>query len=239
MSSFPHRPHRGKSDDYLTPPEIVQAVGPFDLDPCASSFQGWRPWETARESWTWGGLERPWFGFVWLNPPFSNAEPWLRQLGDHEPGGIALLLARLETDTWFKRVWSKYAGLFVLRGRPNFYYPWGERCPFNSGAPVVLVGYRDQALRRLATCKLDGHLVLAAGIVVRGDGTPCATWREVVREAMAGRPMRVRDIYQAVETSPKVQAAKAQGVKWREKIRKALQAHFEPVEYGVWAPAGA
>ena len=37
MSLTAHqRPHRGASDVWLTPPEIIDAVGPFDLDPCAA-----------------------------------------------------------------------------------------------------------------------------------------------------------------------------------------------------------
>ena len=27
---------RGRTDDWLTPPEIIAALGRFDLDPCAS-----------------------------------------------------------------------------------------------------------------------------------------------------------------------------------------------------------
>ena len=34
-----HKPNRGASDRWLTPPDIVQALGPFDLDPCADTDQ--------------------------------------------------------------------------------------------------------------------------------------------------------------------------------------------------------
>lgn len=34
----------GGHDEWLTPPEILLALGPFDLDPCAPIV---RPWETA------------------------------------------------------------------------------------------------------------------------------------------------------------------------------------------------
>lgn len=33
------RPHHGASDVWLTPPEIVADLGPFDLDPCAAVGQ--------------------------------------------------------------------------------------------------------------------------------------------------------------------------------------------------------
>ncbi len=38
------RPHKGFSDEWLTPPKIVEALGPFDLDPCSPVN---RPWPTA------------------------------------------------------------------------------------------------------------------------------------------------------------------------------------------------
>jgi len=52
--------------DWLTPPEILQALGAFDLDPCASEHQ---PWPTARQQLTIrdDGLSKPWAGRVWCN----------------------------------------------------------------------------------------------------------------------------------------------------------------------------
>ena len=54
--------------DWLTPPEILEALGPFDMDPCASQFQ---PWRTAAQQFTIedDGLAREWQGRVWCNPP--------------------------------------------------------------------------------------------------------------------------------------------------------------------------
>ena len=51
--------------DWLTPPEILEALGPFDMDPCASQFQ---PWRTAVQQFTIedDGLAREWRGRVWL-----------------------------------------------------------------------------------------------------------------------------------------------------------------------------
>lgn len=39
-----HQSHGRGEKVWLTPPEIVKACGPFDLDPC---FGGERPWDTA------------------------------------------------------------------------------------------------------------------------------------------------------------------------------------------------
>jgi len=72
---------------WLTPPHIIQALGEFDLDPCASIN---RPWDTARHHYTIedDGLVQPWFGRIWLNPPYGKGmEDWLRLLAQHRGGG--------------------------------------------------------------------------------------------------------------------------------------------------------
>lgn len=35
-----HQSARAKTTTWLTPPELIQALGPFDLDPCASPYSG-------------------------------------------------------------------------------------------------------------------------------------------------------------------------------------------------------
>ena len=51
--------------DWLTPPELLQALGAFDMDPCASQYQ---PWRTAAQQFTIedDGLAREWRGRVLL-----------------------------------------------------------------------------------------------------------------------------------------------------------------------------
>jgi hypothetical protein len=62
------RPCRGETDDWLTPRYILDALGEFDLDPCAATGQ---PWATARRHLTVheDGLKEPWAGRVW---PVAN-----------------------------------------------------------------------------------------------------------------------------------------------------------------------
>lgn len=54
--------------DWLTPPEILAALGPFDMDPCASQYQ---PWRTAATQFTIedDGLAREWAGRVKFRLP--------------------------------------------------------------------------------------------------------------------------------------------------------------------------
>lgn len=53
------------NDEWLTPPELLRALGPFALDPCAPVV---RPWDTAERHYTVedDGLSIPWVGRVWL-----------------------------------------------------------------------------------------------------------------------------------------------------------------------------
>jgi hypothetical protein len=65
------QPYRGETNDWLTPRYILDALGKFDLDPCAALDQ---PWATARRPLTVkdDGLKKPWVGRVWLNPPYGE-----------------------------------------------------------------------------------------------------------------------------------------------------------------------
>jgi len=240
VKSFTHsKPFRGETDVWLTPPEIIDALGPFDLDPCAAPEP--RPWPTARVHYSEAdnGFMRPWEGFVWMNPPYGpQLGDWLGRLAGHPGGGIALTFARTETEAFHRHVWPVASGLYFLRGRLTFYRPDGTIGPGNGGAPSVLSGFGDEALRRLASSPLNGHLVVSsAAIILRADGSAAQTWREALEDALAGRELRLRDIYRAAEATPKVRRAKAHGHNWRSQIRRALQVYFKPVQRGVWAPA--
>lgn len=159
-----HRPSEGKSNDWLTPPEIIDALGPFDLDPCASVRQ---PWPTAKEMLTVAddGLAWDWHGCVWLNPPYGpHVWAWLDKLADHG-NGIALIFARTETKEFFRTVWERASCLFFIKGRLHFHRPvTGKRAAFNAGAPSVLVGYGPEACRRLRSLtKIPGRFVSLTG----------------------------------------------------------------------------
>ena len=49
MAIGSHQSANMKTDEWLTPPEIIKALGPFDLDPCSPIN---RPWDTARKHYT-------------------------------------------------------------------------------------------------------------------------------------------------------------------------------------------
>lgn len=154
-----HAPHRGATDVWLTPPEILDAVGPFDLDPCASLD---RPWDTAGTHYTVDddGLAQDWGNsFVWCNPPFGpDVGVWLGRLAEHG-NGVGLCAARTETRWFVDAVWRRADAVLFLTGRPHFHYPDGRRGKANSGVPICLVAYGDVAVDRLSNSGLPGYCV--------------------------------------------------------------------------------
>ncbi len=157
-----HRAFRGRSDDWITPREIIEALGPFDMDPCACSPQ---PWRTAARmlSVEEDGLSSHWKGRVWLNPPYGPmAEKWVDRLATHGLG-TAILFARTETRWFVEHVWRRASALRFLFGRVHFFRPDGTRAIHNAGGPSVLISYGALDADRLWACSLDGHFVRLEG----------------------------------------------------------------------------
>lgn len=156
MTLGSHQQSIGKSQDWITPRSIIDDLGPFDLDPCASMTQ---PWSCAVESWTGAGLLATWRGLVWLNPPFNRYEvgKWVERLAAHN-NGIALLHARTEAD-WFAPVWEYASVIGFLKDRLYFHYPDGRRAEANSGAPAVLAAFGNCASERLFRSKIPMRIV--------------------------------------------------------------------------------
>ena len=153
-----HRGFAGRTNEWLTPPSIIKALGPFDLDPCAPVD---RPWDTATRHFTIedDGLSQQWKGRIWLNPPYGRQmRPWLSRLAAH-CDGIALVLARVETETFFRHVWPVADAILFLRGRLNFYDVDGIRSDNDCGAPSVLVAYGERNARKLRGSRINGAFI--------------------------------------------------------------------------------
>jgi hypothetical protein len=174
-----HQSARMLKDEWLTPPEIIEALGgadSFDLDPCAPIE---RKWPMARRHYTIvdNGLIKPWHGRVWLNPPYGGPEivgPWMQRMVEHGTG-TALIFARTETELFFSCVWRAATAVFFFEGRLFFYVScdtefkrkdkpsiWAkafERAPANGGAPSCLVAYGERDAEILRNCGLAGQYV--------------------------------------------------------------------------------
>lgn len=143
---------------WLTPPAIPASLGRFDLDPCGAPGHN-----LARETYLLergqDGLTLPWFGRVWLNPPYGSLmAPFLSRLAEHG-NGVALIFARTDTAAFHDLVWAKASAILFLRGRIHFLDERGERAKANAGAPSCLVAYGEMNTYALARCGQDGELI--------------------------------------------------------------------------------
>lgn len=150
---------------WLTPRWILDALGPFDLDPCAAPEPD--RWPTARRHITLpaDGLAEGWRGRVWLNPPYSReAATWIARLAEHGCG-TALLFARTDTAWFMDSVLNhpNATALLFLRGRVRFHRPGVFDAPDNGGAPSVLVAYGSADADRLRASGLRGAFVPLPG----------------------------------------------------------------------------
>lgn len=162
MSNFAkhHNETETSKDEWLTPPEIVKACGPFDLDPCSPVN---RPWATANHHFTEkdDGLLQNWseFGRVWMNPPYNRfIGDWFERLANHN-NGIALVFARTETIYWHTHIFPKASGLFFFEKRLSFYHVTGKRGNVNAGAPSVLISYGTECAEVLRNLIIGGKFI--------------------------------------------------------------------------------
>ena len=159
MTLGSHQKTIGATQTWITPKWILDALGPFDLDPCAAYP---RPWNCAEINFTWDGLGRSWEGHrVFLNPPFHRYQvaDWVKMLARHGCG-TALLHARTEAE-WFEPVWKAATAILFLADRLYFHHPDGRRAAANSGAPACLVAFGEYDAEKLRSSGIKGYLVHA------------------------------------------------------------------------------
>ena len=146
------------SDEWYTPKEILDALGKFDLDPCAPI----RPlWPTAEVMYDQNidGLSQIWEGRVWLNPPYSRPliELFVRKLAEHG-NGIALLFNRCDSKMFQDVIFPKATGMKFLRHRIRFYRPDGTRGD-SPGCGSLLLAFGEDNAEILRNCAIEGKYV--------------------------------------------------------------------------------
>ncbi len=180
-ASRPFMPTRGETEDWCTPPEIVDVVrrifeDRIDLDPCAN------PWSTVgaeREIWlpSWvegrevparvvvsDGLREPWQGNVYVNPPYGRAlDDFMhrgRRAGLVQEWGEANILMLVASKT-SRKCWQATVPLAravcFIDGRLEFVLKDGTK----SGAwfsSALVLWTRDVELVHRFSWYLDGKL---------------------------------------------------------------------------------
>src|SRR5690606_2358615 len=105
------------------------------------------PWPTANYHFTArvNGLSKPWFGRVWLNPPFNRYQRslWMERMAEHGDG-VMLIPAACETQAFREFVFGVADGVLMLNRRPHFCDEQGVEAKANSGCTICLVAYGEQ-----------------------------------------------------------------------------------------------
>jgi phage N-6-adenine-methyltransferase len=122
--------------EWYTPPEYLdlarRVLGQIDLDPASCDIAqeqvGAQRYFTPEDD----GLAQPWFGSLWVNPPYSRPAITLfveKLVGEVRAGNVeqAILLTHNFTDTgWFHEAVCAADALCFTRGRIRFYGLEGE-----------------------------------------------------------------------------------------------------------------
>jgi phage N-6-adenine-methyltransferase len=124
----------GKNDDeWYTPKHVIklarEALGGIDLDPASCAMAQATVRADAFYDKATNGLEQPWFGKIWLNPPYSRglmAKFAGRLLHQYELGNIesGIMLVHNCTETsWFQISGAGATRICFPKGRIGFVNP--------------------------------------------------------------------------------------------------------------------
>lgn len=136
-------------DEWHTPLECIEAarevMGGIDLDPatCLSAQEKVQAGEFFTK--VDDGLTRPWFGRVWLNPPYSYPliERFVDKLiAEYDAGNVteAIVLTNNSSDTmWFRKLSTRFPACFTT-GRLKFWHPSHDDFAARQGQTFFYLG---------------------------------------------------------------------------------------------------
>lgn len=139
-------------DTLQTPNYLIEALGLFDLDPCAGENTkiGSVNWWIGRGE---NGLQNDWGQlFAYCNPPFSEKEIWIEKMLTHNNG--ILILPERGSAPWFGPLAERLGCYFVMGKKINFI---GGPSSNNIGS--VLFPFGAEAVHRIFESGLPGHFV--------------------------------------------------------------------------------
>ena len=135
-------------NEWYTPVEYIEAaravMGEINLDPASCSTAN----EVVRADTYYdkaeNGLEKPWYGNVWLNPPYAkrDIQDFAKKLvQERENITQAIILVNNCTETeWFKQMASVSDAVMFPRGRVRFWEPGGRKSNPIQGQAVIYAG---------------------------------------------------------------------------------------------------
>jgi hypothetical protein len=104
------------TDEWYTPPRYIdlarRVLGGIDLDPASAAIP--QAWIQARTFYTKedNGLNMLWFGRVFLNPPFTDAQVWCNRLQyEYTRGDVTSAILLINSNLgykWYEQLWTRW-----------------------------------------------------------------------------------------------------------------------------------
>lgn len=154
------------TDTWLTPPELIHVLVPFDMDVCCPPVM---PWRTATRMIHFpeeNGLEIPWEGRVWCNPPYSKVDPWADRMVAHR-NGLVLVGGKSIDAQWCQKMLRTCDGAFLFEGRLLFHFEDGKKSN-GKWMPNLLFAFGEEnydALTRLKPAGFKGVAMLRDALI--------------------------------------------------------------------------
>lgn len=136
---MPHVAFNSGNNEWYTPADYIEAarevMGGIDLDPASSEVANEVVKADVYFTAETNGLDKPWYGCVWMNPPYASdliglfVDKLISELPNIEQ---AIVLVNNATETeWFNKLVAKASAVCFPRSRVKFYMPDGK-----TGAPL-------------------------------------------------------------------------------------------------------
>ena len=145
---FPVGQERTTSDDVFTPRWLFERMNlRFDLDVAAPPggadlVPADRYYDQAAD-----GLASPWFGRVWMNPPYSGVTPWVDRFIAHRHGVALVPFAR---SRWLNRLWDQAEALVL----PDVAFYWADGSTISYAVCLAAFGEECvEAIRRVGIAR--------------------------------------------------------------------------------------
>lgn len=144
----PHVSFNSGNNEWYTPAEYIEAareaMSSIDLDPASNDIaQRVVKADTYYTAET-NGLDKEWFGNVWLNPPYASeliGKFIDKLISERENYEQAIVLVNNATETeWFSKLISIADAVCFPKSRVKFYMPDGKTGAPLQGQAVVYIG---------------------------------------------------------------------------------------------------
>lgn len=151
----PHVVNNSKDDEWYTPEQYIEAarfvMGSIDLDPASNDFANETVKAAVYYDEAMNGLERDWYGNIWLNPPYSSA--LIQQFAEKLTSSTfeqAIVLVNNATETgWFRRLADEADAVLFTTGRIKYRKRDGEHGTPLQGQAFLYYGNQPETFLRV------------------------------------------------------------------------------------------